>query len=139
MSRSQDEIAARALRLLGVVAADESLTADQASNALAVLEGIWSELITEAQPTWDIETGTPPEGFVPLANWLAAEMAPEYGVPAPMTRGRAKLRLLAVVRPDDRDPEEKGCDPDADYGCGARVVEIGGSIPLSVWNDEGTW
>lgn len=139
MDRTQDEIAARALRLLGVVAADESLTADQATSALAVLEGIWSELITETQPTWDIVTGTPPEGFVPLANWLAAELAPEYGLAPPMMRGRAKLRLLAVVRPDDRDPDEKGCNPDADYGCGARVVEIGGNVPLSTWNDGGTW
>lgn len=125
MDRTKEEIATRALRLLGVCASDEPPSADQMASALAVLDGIFAELRSEAQPTWDIVTGTPPEAVVPLANWLAAELAGEYGVAAPMTRARAKLRLLAVVRPDDRAPDD-GADPDADYGLGARIVYRGG-------------
>lgn len=105
MDRTREEIATRALRMIGVVAADEAPTADQSQTALAVLDGIWGEMLAEAQPTWDIATGTPPAGFIPMASWLAAELSFEYERPAPMSRGRAKLRVLAVVRPDDRTEE----------------------------------
>lgn len=103
MDRTREETALRALRLIGVAAQDEPATADQMQGALHVLESIWAEVREEAQATWDIATGTPPEGFVPLANFLAAELAPEYAVAAPMTRARAKLRLLAVIRPAERE------------------------------------
>lgn len=137
MERTRDEVALRALRLLGVVASDEPATADQAQGALMVLDSIWAEVRDEAQATWDIATGVPQEAFVPLANLLAAEMAGEYATPAPMTRPRAKLRLLAVIRK----AEQRDCcdvDPCADYGAGARVVIVGNSTS-DVWNDGGTW
>lgn len=99
MDRTREETALRALRLIGVVAQDEPATADQMRGALDVLESLWAELLTEAPATWGLATGIPPEAFVPLAQFLAAELAPEYGVAAPMTRARAKLRLLALIRP----------------------------------------
>ncbi len=102
MQRTRQEIATRALRMIGVTAEDEPPSADQMAAALAVLDGLWGELLAEVRPTWDIVTGTPAEGFVPLASWLAAELATEYERPVAMSRSRAKLRLLAVVRPDDR-------------------------------------
>lgn len=137
MDRTRDEVALRALRLLGVVASDEPATADQAQGALMVLDSIWAEVLGEAQATWDITTGVPQEAFVPLANLLAAEMAGEYAVPSPMSRPRAKLRLLATIRKSE--PHELcDTDPCADYGAGARVVLIGGQTS-DVWNDGGTW
>ena len=42
------------------------------------------------------------EAFNPLADLLAAEIAPEYSRPAPVARSRALVRFLAVVNPDDR-------------------------------------
>ena len=59
-----------------------------------------------------------------------AEIAGEYGVPSPMSRARSKLRLLAVVRPDDR-TDCDDCDADADYGMGARVIYRGDLNPSS--------
>lgn len=126
MDRTREEIATRALRMIGVVAADEAPTADQSQTALGVLDGIWGELLAEAQPTWDITTGTPPAGFIPMASWLAAELAPEYAMQPPMSRGRAKLRVLAVVRPDDRTEDPCDYDPASDYGMGARTIYVAG-------------
>lgn len=117
MERTREETALRALRLIGVVASDEPGSADQMRGALDVLDSIWPEVLAEAQATWDIATGVPQEAFVPLAHLLAAELAGEYSVASPMTRARAKLRLLAAIRA--REPRE--CcdyDPCADYGAG---------------------
>lgn len=113
MDRTRNEVALRGLRLIGVVAQDEPATADQMNAALLVLESVWAELRSEAQATWDIATGVPDAAFVPLANLLSAELAGEYAVAAPMSRARAKLRLLAVIRPDDRRPP---CPQRNDYG-----------------------
>ena len=102
MDHDRNEVALRALRMIGVTASDEPATADQMQTALTTLNAIFMELRKEAQPTWDVATGTPDESMMPLANWLAAEIAGEYALTAPMSRARAKLRLLAVIRPDDR-------------------------------------
>lgn len=128
MDRTRDETALRALRLIGVVANDEPATADQSQTALDVLESIWAEVRAEAQATWDIATGIPQEAFVPLAHFLAAELAGEYVVAAPMTRARARLRLLAVIRPAEPCDDTCDYDPCADYGAGARVIVLGGSV-----------
>lgn len=114
MDRTREETALRALRMIGVAAQDEPATADQMQSALDVLESIWAEVREEAQAVWDIATGVPQEAFVPLAHFLAAELAGEYAVVAPMTRPRAKVRLLAVIRP----AEPECCRPHEihDYG-----------------------
>lgn len=114
MDHSRETVALRALRMIGVTASDEPATADQMQAAIHVLNAIFAEFRTEAIPTWDVATGTPDEAFMPLASWLAAELAGEYMAAAPMTRARAKLRLLAVVRPDDRVDDD--CSPCGDYG-----------------------
>ena len=114
MDRTRDETALRGLRLIGVTAADEPATADQMASALTVLDSIWAEVVSGVAADWDIATGVPAEAFVPLAHFLAAELAGEYGVTSPMTRSRARLRLLAVIRK----PEPICCPPDPcfDYG-----------------------
>lgn len=134
MNHSRETVALRALRMIGVAASDEPATADQMQAAIQVLNALFAELRAEAVPTWDVATGTPDEAFMPLANWLAAELAGEYMSAAPMTRARAKLRLLAVVRPDDRTDDD--CSPCGDYGSGAHIVYVpqsGGGV----WDDEG--
>jgi len=129
MDRTRVETAQRALRMLGVVASDEPPTDDQMQTALDILDSIWAEAMQQARATWDIATGIPPEAFVPLANWLAAELAGEYAVASPMSRGSAKLRLLAVIRTPGCDDccDAAPCDPCADYGhCGNTIYLPGG-------------
>lgn len=99
MDRTPQEVAQRALRLIGVCASDEPPSGDQMEIALDVLSGLWAEVLAETDATWDITTGTPAKAYVPLSNLLAAELAHEYGVTSPMSVPRARLRLLAVIRP----------------------------------------
>lgn len=113
MDRTPQEVAQRALRLIGVCAADEPPSADQMTGALDVLSGLWAEVRAETDATWDVTTGTPAEAYVPLANFLAAELAGEYGVASPMSGARARLRLLAVIRPFVGDD---ACRTRDDYG-----------------------
>lgn len=122
MEYTREETAQRALRLIGVVAADEPPTADQMAGALVVLDSLWAETLDEAQADWDIATGIPSDAFVPLAQMLGAELAGEYSAASPMTRARAKLRLLAVIRKDGCKDECLTTEPCADYGNGAREV-----------------
>lgn len=90
----------RAMRRLGIKAEDEALTADQLANVGEVFDSLVDELAEEVTFTWT-SASVPDEAFIPLANWLAAEVGPDYGVPGGST-GIAKLRVLSVLRPDDR-------------------------------------
>lgn len=98
----------RAFRKIGVKAEDEALTADQYENGGEVLDMLFAEVNSRATEIhgqsfgFDLET-LPDAAFLPLANLLAVELAPEYGANIPMSRGSAILRLLSVEFPDDRD------------------------------------
>jgi hypothetical protein len=133
MDRTREETATRALRMLGIVASDEPPTADQMDGATMVLGSIWAEAMQEARAAWDIATGVPPEGFVPLANWLAAELAAEYAVAPPMSRGSAKLRLLAVIRAGE---ECGACCMTDDYGM---CLPQPTPVTHGVWDDNANW
>lgn len=91
----------RAMRRIGVKAEDETLTADQIASVGEVYDALIEELNTELTLpfTGDI---VPKRAFIPLANLLAVEVGPDYGIPPFTTRGTAYGRLLAVLRPDDR-------------------------------------
>lgn len=89
----------RAMRRIGVKAEDENLTADQFANASEVLDTLLAELAGEV--TLGFTTDIPDDLFIPLANLLAAEIAPDYGI-TPPGRGAALLRVLGVLRADDR-------------------------------------
>lgn len=119
------DVVTRALRRIGVAAEDEAPTADQIANAGAVLDSLFAELQGEATITWTLET-TPAVSFVPLANLLAVEMAPEYGQPAPEGRPRAWRRLMATIRSDERedvrDLDEDGLISDDEADAGARAA-----------------
>lgn len=138
MERTREEVAQRALRLIAVCAADEAPTADMMVGALDVLDSVWAEAMDEARAPWDVVTGVPAAGFVPLANLLAAELSGEYGVAAPMTRARAKLRLLAVIRPAIR---WNDCDtpPCADYGAMNPIPTPPPPIIPTAWTDATPW
>lgn len=98
------DIVERALRSLRVLAQDEPPTAEMLAQAGTVLDGIFAE-INAMRPgvPFDPRTGVPDEALVPLAQLLAAEIAPDYGEPPAVSRARAWLRVRALYVADDRD------------------------------------
>lgn len=90
----------QAFRRLGIKSEDEALTADQRAYADATLDALHAELSQAApMPFWPTEI--PQALVIPLANLLAVEIGPSYGV-AVEPRGRPLARVMAVIRPDDR-------------------------------------
>ena len=103
------DVIEQAFRRLGIKAEDESLTADQRAYAETTLDALAVEIAEEAPVQW-FPDNIPDKVFIPLANLLAAEIGPSYSVPAE-PRARAMLRLFAVIRPDDRDPDAISAEP----------------------------
>jgi hypothetical protein len=101
--RTSLDVIEQAFRRLGIRAEDEALTADQRAYAETTLDALQSEISQEAPIDW-LPDSIPPEAFIPLSNLLAAEIGPSYSVPSE-PRGRAIMRLFAVIRPDDRDAD----------------------------------
>lgn len=101
--KTNSDVIEQAYRRLGIKAEDEALTADQRAYAEATLEALAAELRESGPVTW-FPDRIPQNVFIPLANLLAAEIGPAFSVPVE-PRGRAYMRLMAVMRPDDRDPE----------------------------------
>jgi hypothetical protein len=96
------DIIQMALRRINVVAEDEPATADQEAYVGSVLDSLYAEIALESYPLWSL-ADVPDASVRPLANLLAVEIAPDYGRPAPATRGQAWRRLMATVRRDNRD------------------------------------
>ena len=101
--KTNRDVIEQALRRLGVVADDEAMTAGQRAYAEATLNALTLEIAEEAPVEWFPDL-IPDKVFIPLANVLAAEIGPTYMVQTE-PRSRALMRLMAVIRPDDREPE----------------------------------
>ena len=95
------DVISRAMRRIGVRAEDETLTADQITSVGEVYDALIAELGTEVLLPFT-GASVPDKAYLSLANLLAVEIAPDYGVPPMTTRGSAYGRVLAVLRPDDR-------------------------------------
>lgn len=91
-----------AFRRVGIVAQDEIPTADEYTAASELLDSIYAEVNRESPLVWTIED-VPNEALLPLAMLLSYDLALAFGRPPVSTRGMAMLRLLSVVRPDDRE------------------------------------
>lgn len=89
---TENQVIERALRSIGVVAADEAATADQFSNGNAVLTAILGEIGYAL-------SAIPDHALVALSEWLAGEVSPDYGLPR---SARGKVRLMGILMPDDR-------------------------------------
>lgn len=101
--KTRKQIIERALRILGVLAYDDALTAEQEQEAGCVLDSVFAKMNADIPGvSFAPVTDVPEEAFVPLANLLAAHMAPDYGVAAPVSRARAWLDVRAVYVKDDR-------------------------------------
>lgn len=110
---NRNDIVARALRRLGVVAQDEAPDAQQIATGIAIYEA----MIADANGPWGgcalpfTDKGTVPAAYQwPVINLLATRLAAEYSVPEPMPEITALMRLRAVNRPyvRDMDLDENG-------------------------------
>jgi hypothetical protein len=100
MPRTRLDVIEAAFRHLGIKAEDQGLSADEQAWANAALEGIYAELEGETAVPFLLDT-VDDAAFPALSRLLATEIGQSYGVPTE-TRGRAFMRLLAVIRPDNR-------------------------------------
>lgn len=87
-----------ALKRIGVVAQDESATAEQYADAVAILDGLSGEIEAEAPAPWSVASGVPDFAYNALWMLLAVDLAGFYGVAQPMGRGAALARVMATVR-----------------------------------------
>ena len=102
MSKTRAQVISRALRDIRVVAVDEAADADMEADVGDVLDALFQEIEYYKDVTWTLAT-VPDNAFLGLANLLAVEVAPTYNKAPPMRRSDAWLRLMAVIRPDDRE------------------------------------
>ena len=102
MSKTKLEVVAQAHRTLGVLATDENPSADMISYAGTTLDALVEELayVQGLGVPFDSDD-TPDELFLPMADYLASEIAPHYGVAGP-ARSRAIGRIRANLACDDR-------------------------------------
>lgn len=114
-----------AYRRCGVVAEDEPMTADQNATAETILESAFAALQAEAAVAWDLDS-IPTIAMLPLAMVLAYDLAIHNSVAPREARGRAVIRYLGVVRPDDRedarDLDEDDVISDEEADAGARAA-----------------
>lgn len=113
-----------AYRRCGVVAEDEPMTADQEQIGGSLLDSAFAALEAEAVSGF-VLTDVPAIAVLPLAMVLAYDLAVHNSVPPRESRGRAVIRYLGVVRPDDRedsrdlDGDSLVSDEEADAGARA--------------------
>lgn len=102
--KSGRQVIDRALKRIGVVAQDESATAEQYADAKETLDGLFAEINREAPAPWSVDAGVPDYAFNALWRLLAVEIAADYDKPQPEGRGVALARAMGTVRsyvPDD--------------------------------------
>jgi hypothetical protein len=96
-----------AYRRLGIKAEDQPLSADQMAFGGSVLDALWEEVRRHAPDVMWPLADVPSQYFLPLAHVLAAELAPSFGVAA-RPRAVEFTRLLAAIRPDNRQTDDDG-------------------------------
>lgn len=108
-------------RKLGIVSAEQDVSADQEAYASDVLQGIWDE----HSSTMNFSITAPARRYyMALADLLAAEIAPHYTAPGP-DRSRAIGRLRGILLQDDRvdsrDSDDDGIVSEAEVSAAARA------------------
>lgn len=99
---TRNDVVTLAHRLIGVLSADEVPTADQDAYAGDVLDAVFDELSASQGLliAWTLDE-TPRKALMGLAETLASEIAPHYGLSfKPRSAGIARLRAALVS--DDR-------------------------------------
>jgi hypothetical protein len=127
MAKTKLDVVTRAHRRLGVLAQDETLTADQIATGGEVLEGLVAELeaVQGLSLSWDADS-VPDGVFLPMAYLLAVDLSPEYEVPPRDARARLIAQIRAYELPDDRedrrDMDDDGIITDSEADADARAV-----------------
>lgn len=104
MAKTRLEVVTRAHRRLGVLAQDETLTADQIATGGEILVGIIDELESVQGLALSWGADSVPDGlYLPVAYLLAVDLAPEYEVAPRDTRARLIAQIRASELPDDRE------------------------------------
>lgn len=112
MTKSRLDCIEMAHRRLGVLATDDTATADQERFAGAVLDALFEEVkaMQGLGFTWTTST-VPDAAFLPLSYLLAVEIAPHYEIPPRDNRAALIARLRTYGFPDDRE-DSKDLDDD---------------------------
>lgn len=103
MSKTYDEVAARALEHIGVLSLGENATDEEAAYAVDTLEG----LVSEIRETHGIDvTGgaalVQDVYYLTMAKLLGIEISPRFTVPQVDARHTLIARIRAIGYPDDR-------------------------------------
>lgn len=111
MLRTKNDLAERALRVLGAVASGQDPGAEDMQLAVGMVPSVLSELELYGLAEQDQAQFDEPQ-FLPLANCLAFALAPEFGVTGAELQGldalreRAEGRLKALANLDSGGPVE---------------------------------
>lgn len=111
MAKTRLEIITRAMREIGVVAADETPTADDESFVGDTYDALVQELAFSHGITIADTNAVADKLFIPLSQTLGADVAAHYMVPPAYPRSRAIGRLREAYFTDDRsDPRDIDAD-----------------------------
>lgn len=105
MTITAADLVTRAFRRLGIKAEDEALSADQAAHGLDTLNDMlagWRSQgvnFVHSRMRPDDPFGGSDEIVAPTVSLLAAELAPDYGVPISWDADRALRVLQAALMP----------------------------------------
>lgn len=119
------DIMRMAHRHIRVLSADEALSADQEQYAEDVLDSLWAEVQADGVSAGSVDA--PSDALVlPMSHLLAAEIAPHYNRPSPLSRSRALARVRAALIVDDRedwrDADDDGAVSDDEALAGTRAA-----------------
>ena len=98
---TKNELIRLAYNRLGMGVDGVPITPGQYELAETVLDAGFAEINTEASAYFDL-SDIPAEAVFPMADFIAASVAPSFTMAAPRSRASAKLAVLAIIRPDDR-------------------------------------
>lgn len=108
--KTRKQIIERAHRVLGVLSYDEALTAEQLRTGGEVLDSVFARINAELpNAPFAVEADVPDEAFVSLSDLLAAYIAPDYALQAPVSRARAWLSLRAIYVENDWNRRHAPC------------------------------
>ena len=112
MTKTRLDCIEMAHRRLGILATDDSATADQERFAGNALDALFAEVKAMQGLTFTWTTNTVPDAvFLPLSYLLAVEIAPHYEIQPRDNRSVLIARLRTYGFPDDRD-DSKDLDDD---------------------------
>ena len=103
MPKTTREVVTATLRRIGVVAVDDPADAATYAVATEAFEAFYAELPDEGFTTLTDANAVPDKAFNAIVQMAAKDIAPHFGVDAPMQDWREGLRRLRrIYMPDDR-------------------------------------